>query len=428
LAVIPDIEDIYQVIGQSMTYANPEANVSVFFVLLKEKRRPIKEVIAEAYGLLGKIIIPGFSFKIIQSSASEGMVQPDLDLLVYGDDLGRITEEAGLLLEELKAYRGLSNLDLSIKPGKTELQFVPRRGKLSFHGLPVFFLAMRLRARYEGVKAGKLKVGEENFDIKIIYPDRDVSPYNIDINTYSGLTFKLKDLADFRLAPTPAAIKRMNQQRFAEITADITGGSKRETDKYVASLMEKWHEKKDVRVEKKRVSAGIVSSFRSMGIALMLSVFLVYVVMGSQFNSFKQPFIISFTIPLGIIGVILILWLTGTPLNLNSFLGGVVLVGIVVNNGILLIDFINRKRETMKLKEAVVEGSILRMRPILMTALTTILGMLPLAIGWGKGSEALAPLARAVIGGLTFSTITTLLVIPALYFLMIPQKPLRGGA
>jgi len=118
----------------------------------------------------------------------------------------------------------------------------------------------------------------------------------------------------------------------------------------------------------------------------------------------------------------LILWLTGTPLNLNSFLGGVVLVGIVVNNGILLVDFINRKLETMELKEAIVEGSILRMRPILMTALTTILGMLPLAIGWGKGSESLAPLARAVIGGLTFSTITTLLVIPALYLLIIPKK------
>lgn len=422
LAAIPDIEDIYQVIGESMTYANPEANVATFFILLKEKRRPIDEVIAGTYDLLGKVTIPGFSFKIIQSSASEGMVQPDLDVLVYGDDLDRITEEAAQLLENFKTYKGLSNLDLSIKPGKTELQFIPRRDRLSYYGLPVFSLATRLRAHYEGIKAGKLKIGEEDFDIKIIYPDRDAAPHNIDINTYSGLTFKLKDLVDFSLTPTPAAIKRMNQQRFAEIKADLAGGGRRDLDKYVASLVEKWRDKKDVRVEKKRVSAGIAESFQSMGIALMLSIFLVYVVMGSQFNSFKQPFIISFTVPLGIIGVILILWLTRTPLNLNSFLGGVVLVGIVVNNGILLVDFINRKLETMKMKEAIVEGSILRMRPILMTALTTILGMLPLAIGWGKGSEALAPLARAVIGGLTFSTITTLLVIPALYLLLIPRK------
>jgi HAE1 family hydrophobic/amphiphilic exporter-1 len=122
-----------------------------------------------------------------------------------------------------------------------------------------------------------------------------------------------------------------------------------------------------------------VESFKTLGIALMLSIFLVYVVMGSQFNSFVQPFIISFTIPLAIVGVILILWLTGTPLNLNSFLGGVVLAGIVVNNGILLVDFMNRKRRTMEFKPAVVEGAALRPRPILMTALTTILGMLPLA-------------------------------------------------
>jgi HAE1 family hydrophobic/amphiphilic exporter-1 len=165
-----------------------------------------------------------------------------------------------------------------------------------------------------------------------------------------------------------------------------------------------------------------VESFKTLGIALMLSIFLVYVVMGSQFNSFVQPFIISFTIPLAIVGVILILWLTGTPLNLNSFLGGVVLAGIVVNNGILLVDFMNRKRRTMEFKAAVIEGAALRLRPILMTALTTILGMLPLALGWGEGSESLAPLARSVVGGLTVSTFTTLLVIPALYVLITPRQ------
>jgi HAE1 family hydrophobic/amphiphilic exporter-1 len=422
LGAVPDIRDIYQVIGQSMTYANPEANVSTFFVLLKEKRRPIKQVIRQTHVRLEQIPIPGFSFKIIQSSASEGMVQPDLDVLVYGDDLERIAEEANRLLEQFKTYDGLSNLDLSIKPGKTEIQFIPQRDKLSFYRLPVFSLATSLRAHYAGVKTGVLKIGEENFDIKIMYPDRDLPPGDIDINTFSGLNFSLDRLVDFRLTPTPAAIKRMNQQRFAEIKADVINGRRRDLDKRVASLIDKWRDNKDVRVEKKRVSAGIAESFKSMGIALMLSIFLVYVVMGSQFNSFKQPFIISFTIPLGIIGVVLILWLTGTPLNLNSFLGGVVMVGIVVNNGILLVDFINRKRETQELQEAIVAGSILRMRPILMTALTTILGMLPLAVGWGKGSESLSPLARAVIGGLTFSTLTALFVIPALYLLITPKK------
>jgi HAE1 family hydrophobic/amphiphilic exporter-1 len=350
------------------------------------------------------------------------MMQTDLDLLVYGDDLDRITQESNRLMVRFKNYEGLANLDLSIKPGKMEMQFIPDREKLSFYRIPVYSLAAGLRAHYSGMKAGKLQVGEEEFDIKIIYPDRDALPHDIDMGNYAGVNFKLKQLADFRLNPTPAAIKRMNQQRFAEIKGDLITGKRKDLDKYVASLVKEWRDVKDVRVEKKRVSAGISKSFKSMGIAFLLSIFLVYVVMGSQFNSFLQPFIISFTVPLAVIGGILILWLTGTPLNLNSFLGGVLLVGIVVNNGILLVDFINVKRETLPLHEAIVEGSILRLRPILMTALTTILGMLPLAINWGKGAESLTPLARAVVGGLTFSTFATLLVIPALYFLITPKK------
>ncbi len=417
-----DIKDIYQVIGQSMTYANPEANVTTFFVLLKEKRRPIAEVILETDRVLNRLPIPGLSFKIIQSSASEGVEQPDLNLLVYGENLDRITEESNRLMEKFKKFKGLANLDLSIKPGKMEMQFIPDREKLSFYRIPVISLAAALRAHYSGVKAGKLLLGEEEFDIKIIYPDRDALPHDIDMGNYSGVDFKLKRLTNFRLSPTPAAIKRMNQQRFAEIKGDLIAGKRKDLDKYVASLVEEWRGVKDVRVEKRRVSAGISESFQSMGIAFLLSIFLVYVVMGSQFNSFLQPFIISFTVPLAVIGEVLILWLTGTPLNLNSFLGGVLLVGIVVNNGILLVDFINVKRDSLPLQEAIVEGSVLRLRPISMTALTTILGMLPLSINWGKGAESLTPLARAVVGGLTVSTFATLLVIPALYFLITPKK------
>jgi len=420
LAGIPDIKDIYQVIGQSMSLSFPEPNVTTSFVILKSSSRPVKTIILDARTRLEKLPIPGLKFKIQQTSATEGVAKPSLDITVYSDDLERLAEESGLLFEDFKNYPGLANLDLSIKPGKTELLFIPRREHLAFYQIPVASLASRLRAHYAGIKAGRLKVGDENFDIKIIYPDADLSPHQVPVNSSGGQSLRLQQLVDFRLNPSPTSIKRMNQQRFAELKGDLLTGNKREFDRYVAAVVEKRGRSKDTRVEQRGVSKGISESFRSLGIALFLAIFLVYVVMGSQFNSFIQPFIISFTVPLAAIGVVLILWITRTPLNLNSFLGGVVLVGIVVDNGILIIDFINQKRKSLPFTEAIVSGSILRLRPILMTVLTTILGMLPLAIAWGEGAEALTPLARAVIGGLTFSTLTTLWVIPAFYFLLTP--------
>lgn len=424
LMTIDGVRDVYQVIGRNMTYSNEEANVTTTFVLLKKERRDIKEIMVETETMLRSTEIPGMHFRLLQSSATEGMTKPALDVLVYSDDLDALQAEASGLTGMLSGIKEVSNLDCSLKPGKTELQWLPDRGATSYYGLPTVAMATSLRAHYAGVKVGTLTVGDTDDDIKIVYPDRDRSPYDIHVTTFNGLTFKLKEIGSFRLSPSPAYINRYNQQRFAEIKGDLLKGSKRELDKKVDRVLAQYREHSDLRVEKRGASRGIVESFQTLGIALMLSIFLVYVVMGSQFNSFVQPFIISFTIPLAIVGVVLILFLTGTPLNLNSFLGGVVLAGIVVNNGILLVDFINQKFRSgeMPFREAVVEGSVLRLRPILMTALTTILGMLPLALGLGEGSESLSPLARAVVGGLTVSTVTTLLVIPALYFLLTRKK------
>lgn len=421
---IPDIRNIYQTIGETMTYANEEANVTTTFVLLKEERRNIRQVMVDAEKVLKEMNFPGLKFRLLQSSATEGMTRSPLDVLIYSDELEVLKEESQRMVKEFENIDGLSNLDVSLKPGKTELQFIPRREVTRFFGLPAYSLANSLRAHYSGIKVGKLKVADSEYDIKIVFPDNDRLPYDLEMTTFRGFTLKLRNLVDFRFHPSPAYINRFNQQRFTEIKGELLTGSKRKLDKVVEGILNNYRHssRAGVRVEKRGASKGIVESFKTLGIALMLSIFLVYVAMGSQFNSFIQPFIISFTIPLAIIGVIVILWLTSTPLNLNSFLGGVVLAGIVVNNGILLVDFMNQKRQSMSFKQAVIEGAALRLRPILMTALTTILGMLPLALGLGEGSESLAPLARSVVGGLTVSTITTLLVIPALFVLISPRK------
>ncbi len=158
------------------------------------------------------------------------------------------------------------------------------------------------------------------------------------------------------------------------------------------------------------------ASFSSFGLGLSLAVVLLYLVMVAQFRSFLDPFIIMFAVPMGLIGVIWTLWATNTTLNIESFMGIIVMVGIVVSNSILLVDFANeRRRQGAPLRRAVVESARIRMRPILMTALATVAGLMPIALKLGEGSEASAPLARAAVGGLAVSTALTLFLVPGIY-------------
>ena len=174
--------------------------------------------------------------------------------------------------------------------------------------------------------------------------------------------------------------------------------------------------------------AAMEAAFRSFGFGLAMAVVLLYLVMVAQFRSFLDPFIIMFAVPMGLIGVIWTLILTGTTLNIESFMGIIVMVGIVVSNSILLVDFANqRRREGQELRRAVVESARVRMRPILMTALATIAGLMPIALTLGEGSEASAPLARAAVGGLAVSTVLTLILVPCVYELLYARRQPGAG-
>jgi multidrug efflux pump subunit AcrB len=168
-------------------------------------------------------------------------------------------------------------------------------------------------------------------------------------------------------------------------------------------------------------------AFSGLGLAMGLALMLVYMIMASQFQSLVDPFVIMFTVPLGIIGVVWMLLLTHTTFSIMSFMGVITMVGIVVSNGILLVDYSNKLQERgLPLRDAVLKAGRTRLRPILMTALATILGMIPMAVGIGEGAEANMPLARAVIGGLTVSTALTLLLIPTLYVIFEERLPRRS--
>jgi multidrug efflux pump subunit AcrB len=238
---------------------------------------------------------------------------------------------------------------------------------------------------------------------------------NIVLTTSGGQQVLLGNVALVEKATSPVQINRKYQQRLVEVTANVSGrdlGS-------VANDIRVEIEKLNIPSEFEVILTGNVEqqqkTFSDLLLAFALAILLVYVVMASQFQSLLDPFIIMFTVPLGIAGVFWMLFLTGTTLSVTSFQGVIVMVGIVVSNGVLLVDYTNRLRmRGLPLREAVVRGGTTRLKPILMTSLATVLALIPMAIGFG-GEATQAPLAIAVIGGLTVSTVLTLFFVPLLY-------------
>jgi HAE1 family hydrophobic/amphiphilic exporter-1 len=230
-------------------------------------------------------------------------------------------------------------------------------------------------------------------------------------------------VAAVSVARGPAEIRRIAQQRAAVVSANLEGRDLASASRDIQAALTGLEVPPSARVTMAGQNSELAQSFGSLRFALLLAVFLVYLVMASQFESLLHPFVIMFTLPMAIVGVVLTLVVTGTSVNVMVLIGCVVLAGIVVNNGIVLIDYTKQLRAKGVAKvEALVEAGTVRLRPILMTTLTTVLGLLPMAIGFGEGAEVRAPLALTLIGGLTTGTLLTLIVLPVVYA-TLDRKP-----
>ncbi|HXR23964.1 MAG TPA: efflux RND transporter permease subunit, partial [Candidatus Binataceae bacterium] len=252
---------------------------------------------------------------------------------------------------------------------------------------------------------------------------RDIPVLGGQTNKEAHNALLLRDVADISREEHPAEADHYNIQRVVDVliaprTEDLGG-----TQAAVQHALDKMQLPKDVHYTMRGSVSAMQKSFSSFGFGLAMAVVLLYLVMVAQFKSFLDPFIIMFAVPMGLIGVIWTLILTGTTLNIESFMGIIVMVGIVVSNAILLVDFANQRlREGESLRDAVVRAARIRMRPIIMTAMATVVGLLPMALKLGAGSEASAPLARAAVGGLIVSTVFTLVLVPALYELFYSRR------
>jgi len=275
------------------------------------------------------------------------------------------------------------------------------------------------------------KTGNDYF-LTVQYPERQIRSLDtlLDIpvrdapgDRFRTNTLLLRNVASIVSTSEPAEADHYNIQRSVDVLVaprgDDMGGTQGAVERAIAAV----GLPKDVRVTLRGSVAAMRASFSSFGFGLAMAVLLLYLVMVAQFRSFLDPFIIMFAVPMGMIGVVAALLLTNTTINIESFMGIIVMVGIVVSNSILLVDFANQRRKAGgALRDAVVDSARIRMRPILMTALATVVGLLPIALKLGAGSEASAPLARATIGGLTVSTVLTLILVPAIYELIYSRR------
>ena len=349
-----------------------------------------------------------------------------VEVIVFGDDLDELRAYSLDLARRLEAVPGLVDVRSSLEAGNPELQVIFDRERLASLGLDMGVLSETLRNRVLGVVPTRFKEQDRQIDIRIRNREEDRSSVqdvrNLVVPGPDGEAIRLLSVADVSEARGPAEIHRLQQQRAAVISANLEGRSLGAAVADVEAALRAAPPGPGLSTDLGGQNREMQVSFRSLRFAIALAIFLVYLVMAATFESFLHPFLVLFTIPLALVGVVGGLLATGTPITVIVLIGTIMLVGIVVNNAIVLIDTVNRLRRAGLAKgEAVLRGGHLRLRPILMTTLTTILGLLPMALSWGEGAELRAPLAVTVASGLALSTLLTLVVIPAAY-MAVPSR------
>jgi HAE1 family hydrophobic/amphiphilic exporter-1 len=348
--------------------------------------------------------------------------QSTLDVEIYGYDFNQTDKIAAEVSKRLSKIKGLVNTTVSREEYTPEYQVDFDREKLALNGLNIATASNYLSNRINGMTASLFREDGEEYSIVVGYaPEYRQSIEaieNIMIYNAQGQAVRLKDLGNVVERYTPPTIERKNRQRIITVSSTVSGTTLDKAVKDINAELKKIDIPSDITTTIAGSFKDQQESFGDLGALLLIIIMLVFVVMASQFESVTYPFIIMFSVPFGISGVVLALWLSGTTFNVMTFVGVIMLVGIVVKNGIVMVDYINLNRERGNgIIRAVVTGGKSRLRPVLMTSLTAILGMLPLAISRGQGAEMWKPMAVTVIGGLTVSTVLTLVVVPTIYTL-----------
>ncbi len=346
-----------------------------------------------------------------------------VEIKIFGYDFDVTNEIAADLKSRIEKVEGARDVVISREDMRPEYNVQLDRNRLAYYGLNSSTVSMAIRNRINGYTASKYREDGDEYDIIVRYDE----PYrtsieeieNIVIYNSANKAIRVGDVGTVVEEFAPPAIQRENRQRIVKVTAMLGDGVALGTVvQDVNAILENYSLPDDVSIEVGGTLEDQQESFGDLITLFVLIIMLVYIVMATQFESFVYPFIIMITMVLAVPGVFLALWITNTSLSLMALIGAIMLVGIVVKNGIVMVDYTNLLRERgAGITQAVIAAGKSRLRPVLMTSLTTILGMLPMALGIGEGSELWQPMGIAIIGGLVFSTILTLVAVPVMYSL-----------
>lgn len=369
-------------------------------------------------------------YTITPGGAMGGMVggASTADIKVFGYDMDLTNAVANDLKEKMRALPGVRDVKLSRDDLRPEYNVVFDRDRLSYYGMNSSTASQAVRNRIDGLVASKYREDGDEYDIVVRYAEpfrtRVEDVENITLYNAQGRPVKLKEVGSVVEEYAAPMIERENRQRVISVKSTLGAGvALGDVVTELRQLIAEYPTPDGVDLEVGGTVEDQGDAFSDLLTLFVLIVILVYIVMATQFESLKFPFIIMFTIPFAFTGVFLALWITSTPLSLIALIGAIMLVGIVTKNGIVMVDYMNLLIERGSgVFDAVIAGGKSRLRPVLMTSFTTILGMLPLAIGTGAGSETWQPMGIAVIGGLTFSTILTLFIVPVLYSILVHRS------
>lgn len=424
---IPEVETVFTSVGSTGTMLmsmGGGSNNSTLYVKLcpkNERQRGVEIVAEEIRQQLAGLAGAKYSVSVMDSTSSMGMGSSSpVVVRISGDDLDVLKELSTEVADIVRSTPGTREVTSSLTDGNPEVQIRIDRDRAAAYGLTPMQVASEIKSAMDGTVATRYKVEGEEIDVRVSYASGSYNDMdyltNMTILTAQGAVVKLSQIATFELAQGPVQIIREDQVRKAEVTADLLN---RDLNSVMTDIQ--------ARVAQMNLPAGyeisyggeneeMMESFASLAIALLLAILLVYSVMAVQYESFFNPFVIMFSVPTCIIGVVFGLLVTGRAFSITAFIGVIMLVGIAVSNAIVYVDYLKQLRERgMERNAAIVEAGRVRLRPILMTAFTTILAMLPMAIGLGEGAELIAPLATVVIGGLLASTLITLVLVPVVY-------------
>jgi hydrophobic/amphiphilic exporter-1 (mainly G- bacteria), HAE1 family len=410
----PLVEHVFATVGSSTS-----ASTATFSIKLKNSgsQADLQQFLRDRFGAAGNI---AFTNGTAGAGSVSGMGRPiQVALRTSGsqEDLYQASQE---VMDAIRDVPGLVDLDRSVEPGKPELSIKVDRERAAARGLSTAGVGSTVRTLVTGTTASMLHDGDKVVDILVILQEQDRQRtedlLSLNLTSARGVQYRLGEVATVSPSTGPTVIERQDRERQITVGAAYVGRTQDRITADITSRLNNVTLPAGVTYEFSGSAKMATDSFNTLLLALLLSVVFMYMVLASQFSSFLQPIVVMLTLPMAATGALLALLVTHNPMDITSMIGIILLAGIVTKNAILLVDFANQERaKGVAVKEAILSAGTVRLRPVLMTTLSLIFGMLPVAIGLGAGGEWRSPMAITVIGGLITSTLLTLVIVPVAY-------------